>query len=76
MILPDFLFDLSFMVKIFFLFLIGIYSIFVFVVFTNIRSLNKLMLVESASGSKVISVVTLFYLLVTIFLFVLALVIL
>lgn len=76
MTLPDITFDLAFIVKLFFLLLIGMYSVFVFVVFTNIRSLNKLILVERAAGSKVVTTLTFVYLLLTVFLFILALVIL
>lgn len=76
MILPDYLLNIGLYVKIFFLFMIGAYTVFVFVVFTNIRSLNKLVLIEKASGSKIITALTFAYLLVTIFLFILAVVIL
>ena len=76
MTLPDITFDISFFIKLFFLVLIGMYSIFVFVVLTNVRSLNKLILVERASGSKVVVILTFTYLILTILLFVLALVIL
>ncbi len=73
---PAFTFDIAFLFKIFFLFLIGVYAVFVFIVFINIRSLRKLVLVERAPGSTFITALTFFYLILTISLFVLALVIL
>jgi hypothetical protein len=69
-------FDTAFIIKIFSLIFIGLYAIFVFIVFTNVRSLNKLILVERAAGSKVVVILTFIYLLLTIFLFILAIVIL
>lgn len=76
MILPNLTFDITLVIKLFFLVIIGLYSTFVLIVFINVRSLTKLILIKSSSGSKLITILTLVYLLLTVFLFVLALVIL
>jgi hypothetical protein len=62
--------------KIFALFLIGFYMIFALIVFNHIRSLRRILVVSTAAGSPLIQTMNFFYLLATIFLFVLALVIL
>lgn len=76
MILPAFELNLALHFKVFLLIVIGLYAVFVFIVFANVRSLTKLVLIKSASGSKLVTSLTFLYLLVTIFLFILALVIL
>ena len=76
MILPNLSFDITLLIKLFFLVIIALYSAFVLIVFINVRSLTKLILIKSSQGSQFITILTLVYLVLTIFLFVLALVIL
>ena len=76
MILPNLIFDITLLIKLFFLIVIGLYAAFVLIVFINVRSLTKLILIKSSLGSQLITILTLVYLVLTIFLFILALVIL
>lgn len=71
-----FSFDLALIVKILFLFLIGLYGIFVIIIFNQIRSLNKIVYINKVAGSPFIQSLGFFYLLATISLFLLALAIL
>jgi hypothetical protein len=76
MIIPNLNFDIVMIAKIFSLVIIGLYAVFVLIVFINVRSLTKLVLIKSSSGSQLITLLTFIYLVLTIFLFILALVIL
>lgn len=74
--LSSFPVDISLIVKAFILLLIGIYSVFVFITFTHIRSLNRIVLIEKALGSSLVQTLSLIYLIATISLFIAAVVIL
>lgn len=58
------------------LLLIALYIIFVFMVFTHVRSLNRILIVQKTQGSPVLQSIAFVYLIVSISLFLLALVIL
>lgn len=62
--------------KVFFLILVGFYLIFVIIVFNNVRSLRRIVIISSAAGSPLIQTLAIFYVLATIILFVLGLIIL
>lgn len=66
----------SLIVKIIFLVLVGIYLIFVIIVFNNVRSLRRIIIISSAAGSPLIQFLAIFYLIATIVLFLTALLIL
>ncbi len=70
------LIDFNLVIKVIILFFIGIYSIFVLVIYNNIRSLTKLLVIKRTLGSPLISFISILFLLSTISLFVAALVIL
>lgn len=70
------LIDFNLVIKVIMLFFIGIYSIFVLVIYNNIRSLTKLLVIKRTLGSPLISFISILFLLSTISLFVAALVIL
>lgn len=76
MTLPDLPISFELIAKIGILFLIGLYALFVLITFINIRSLNKLIIVQRSTGSPLVNIVSFIYLILTLFLFVLALVIL
>ena len=61
--------------KVFFLVLLGIYSIFIFMLLNKIRSFDKIISLSGTSGGGLIKFFTLLYLLALIFTFVLAVVI-
>ncbi len=56
--------------------LLGLYSIFVMIIMTHVRSLNKIILIQKATGSPLIQTISIVYLFITISLFLLAVVIL
>jgi hypothetical protein len=68
--------DLFLIFKIIFLFLIGLYGIFVIIIFNQIRSLNKIIYINKVAGSPFIQSLAFFYILSTLALFLLALAIL
>lgn len=70
------LIDFNLVIKVIMLFFIGIYSIFVLVIYNNIRSLTKLLVIKRTLGSPLISFISILFLLSTISLFIAALVIL
>lgn len=76
MTLPDLPISFELIAKIGILFLIGLYALFVLITFINIRSLNKLIIVQRSTGSPLVNIASFIYLILTLFLFVLALVIL
>jgi len=68
--------DLFLIFKIIFLFLIGLYGIFVIIIFNQIRSLNKIIYINKVAGSPFIQSLAFVYILSTLALFLLALAIL
>lgn len=66
----------SLVLKSIFLLLIGMYAIFVFIIRSHIRSLNKVIIIQKPTGSPLTQAIALFYLLAAISLFFLAVVIL
>lgn len=70
------LIDFNLIIKVIILIFIGIYLIFVLVIYNNIRSLTKLLVIKRTLGSPLISFISILFLLATIFLFIAALVIL
>lgn len=65
---------LGLIMKIVFLVLVGLYLIFVIIVFNNVRSLRRIVIITSAAGSPLIQFLVIFYLLATVALFVAALI--
>ncbi|HVZ58348.1 MAG TPA: DUF5657 family protein [Patescibacteria group bacterium] len=68
--------DFALLVKIILVILIGFYTIFVFVIFNNIRSLSNLLVINRTLGSPLLRYLSIFYLLISFALFIAALVIL
>ena len=66
----------SLVIKIIVIVVIGLYTLFVFVIFNHIRSLKRIVIIHHASGSPFIQTLALLYLLFSIFLFLAAIVIL
>lgn len=62
--------------KILILVLIGLYGIFALIITTHVRSLNKIILIQKATGSPLMHIIAIVYLVATISLFLLAVVIL
>lgn len=69
-------FQFSFLIKIFVCAFLFIYCIFVFVVLTNIRSLNKVIFVSEANASQLLQNLAILYFVASLSLFFLSLVIL
>jgi len=67
---------INLIVKVFFLILVGFYLIFVIIVFNNVRSLRRIVIITSAAGSPLIQAMGLFYLIATVALFVIGLIVL
>lgn len=67
---------LNFIFKIGILLIMGMYGIFAFVVYSHVRSLNQILIINKASGSPLLQRGALIYLLSTLSLFVAAVVIL
>lgn len=70
------LFDINLIAKILILLFIGLFAIFAFITYNNIRSLTKLLVIKRKLGSPLLSGASLIFLLLTISLFIAALVIL
>jgi hypothetical protein len=70
------LFDLGAFFKIVLLVLIGLYTLFVLILFIQARSLGKIMIIEARDGTPMLRLFALFYLIASISLFLAALVIL
>lgn len=68
--------DFTLIFKVATLFLIGLYGIFVIIIFNQIRSLNKIIYIKKAAGSPFIQSLAFFYIISTLALFLLALAIL
>lgn len=69
-------FQFSFLLKVFICVFLFIYCIFVFVVLTNIRSLNKLIFVRDGNASQLLQNLAILYFIASLSLFFLSLVIL
>ncbi len=69
-------FNILIIVKAVFLIFLGLYLIFTILIFNNIRSLNRVVIIQKALGSPFIQTLAFIYLLATILLFLLAVVIL
>jgi ATP/ADP translocase len=69
-------FPFGLVIKIFFLFLIGLFFIFSFVIYTNVKSLNKSFFIARMNASRLMELAAFIYLLATLSLFLLALAIL
>lgn len=67
--------NIVFIIKVFFLLLLGLYIIFIFMLVSKLRSFDKIILLQGASGGRIIRLLGLVYLFLLLFLFVLALVI-
>jgi len=77
--MPDFTnltLDFALIIKIIILLFIGLYSIFVFIIFHNIRSLSRVVAIHKTLGSPLVQTIALLHLLATVALFVVAVVIL
>lgn len=69
-------FDLALVIKIILLGVIAMYIIFVVVAFMNIKSLNRIVLIDKSLGSPFVQLLALLYLLASLSLFIAAVVIL
>ncbi len=68
--------QISSILKISILFLIGLYNIFVLVIFNHIRSFKRILIINQTEGSHFIQNVALIYIIISFSLFVVALAIL
>lgn len=68
--------DFAFVIKIGFLIFIGLLSIFSIILFNQVRSLNHVVTIAGGNASLLVFLAALFYVVATIFLFLLTLVIL
>jgi hypothetical protein len=62
--------------KVMFLILIGLFGVFSVIIFTHVKSLNKIVIIRDITGAPLIRSITIFFLVGSISLFLLALVIL
>ncbi|MBI5045281.1 MAG: hypothetical protein HZC02_05135 [Candidatus Levybacteria bacterium] len=69
-------FDFFLIVKAIILIFLGLYLIFAILIFNNIRSLNRVVVIQKTLGSPFVQSIGFIYILATIFLFLLAIVIL